>query len=235
MKGRLQAGADRGGCAARLLPCRHSERSAEGAGDGDYRRVGAGAARHLGRGFFVLYADFSGNLDSCIAICSMLAKNGKGYVQAGAGIVADSVPELEYQESLNKAQAVIRAIKQTRRFTKPPCICAVDRCIDDRDESTRNHEIDRITRRRRCDGRSGQCARRDPISCGVPVALEKGAVVVVAGTLQFGELPRKNRRSRINQRLHRRSFAGSASWSRFRGRQRREAFALGRGKSLPCT
>jgi anthranilate synthase component 1 len=64
----------------------------------------------------VLYADFSGNLDSCIAIRSMLAIGGKGYVQAGAGIVADSVPELEYQESINKAQAVIRAIERAREL-----------------------------------------------------------------------------------------------------------------------
>ncbi len=64
----------------------------------------------------VLYADFSGNLDSCIAIRSMLATGGKGYVQAGAGIVADSVPELEYQESINKAQAVIRAIERVREL-----------------------------------------------------------------------------------------------------------------------
>ena len=64
----------------------------------------------------VLYADFSGNLDSCIAIRSMLAIGGKGYVQAGAGIVADSVPELEYQESINKAQAVIRAIQRAREL-----------------------------------------------------------------------------------------------------------------------
>ena len=62
----------------------------------------------------VLYADFSGNLDSCIAIRSMLSISGKGYVQAGAGIVADSVPEFEYQESINKAQAVIRAIERAR-------------------------------------------------------------------------------------------------------------------------
>ena len=55
----------------------------------------------------VLYADFSGNLDSCIAIRSLLARNGKGSIQAGAGIVADSVPELEYKESMNKARAVI--------------------------------------------------------------------------------------------------------------------------------
>jgi len=64
----------------------------------------------------VLYADFSGNLDSCIAIRSMLSVGGKGSVQAGAGIVADSVPELEHQESLNKAQAVIRAIERAREM-----------------------------------------------------------------------------------------------------------------------
>jgi anthranilate synthase component 1 len=73
-------------------------------------------ARRGTYGGAVLYADFSGNLDSCIAIRSLLAKHGKGYVQAGAGIVADSVPELEHQESLNKAQAVIRAIKQAQEL-----------------------------------------------------------------------------------------------------------------------
>jgi anthranilate synthase component 1 len=62
----------------------------------------------------VLYADFSGNLDSCIAIRSMLLQNGTGYIQAGAGIVADSVPEKEYEESVNKAQAVLRAIERAR-------------------------------------------------------------------------------------------------------------------------
>jgi anthranilate synthase component 1 len=73
-------------------------------------------ARRGTYGGAVLYADFSGNLDSCIAIRSMLAIGGKGYVQAGAGIVADSVPELEYQESINKAQAVIRAIERAREI-----------------------------------------------------------------------------------------------------------------------
>ena len=73
-------------------------------------------ARRGAYGGAVLYADFSGNLDSCIAIRSMLALGGKGYVQAGAGIVADSVPELEHQESLNKAQAVIRAIERAREM-----------------------------------------------------------------------------------------------------------------------
>jgi anthranilate synthase component 1 len=64
----------------------------------------------------VLYADFSGNLDSCIAIRSMLAIGGKGYVQSGAGIVADSVPESEHQEAINKASAVIRAIERAREM-----------------------------------------------------------------------------------------------------------------------
>jgi anthranilate synthase component 1 len=73
-------------------------------------------ARRGTYGGAVLYADFSGNLDSCIAIRSMLSVGGKGYVQAGAGIVADSVPELEHRESINKAQAVIRAIERAREL-----------------------------------------------------------------------------------------------------------------------
>ncbi len=62
----------------------------------------------------ILYADFAGNLDSCIAIRTMLVKGRKAYVQAGAGIVADSVPESEYQECLNKAQALVRAVELAR-------------------------------------------------------------------------------------------------------------------------
>jgi len=46
----------------------------------------------------------------------MLAIGGKGYVQSGAGIVADSVPELEHRESINKASAVIRAIERAREM-----------------------------------------------------------------------------------------------------------------------
>jgi anthranilate synthase component 1 len=56
------------------------------------------------------YIDFTGNLDTCIAIRMAVKKNGKVTVQAGGGIVADSVPELEYEESGNKAKAVIQAI-----------------------------------------------------------------------------------------------------------------------------
>ena len=63
----------------------------------------------------VLYADFAGNLDSCIAIRTMLMKGKKSYVQAGAGIVADSVPESEYEESINKTKALVRAVELARR------------------------------------------------------------------------------------------------------------------------
>lgn len=64
----------------------------------------------------VLYADFSGNLDSCIAIRTLTVKDGHGHIQAGAGIVADSNPELEHQESINKSMAVIRAIERAREL-----------------------------------------------------------------------------------------------------------------------
>jgi anthranilate synthase component I len=62
----------------------------------------------------VLYADFAGNLDSCIAIRTMLMKGKRAFIQAGAGIVADSVPESEYQECLNKTQALVRAVELAR-------------------------------------------------------------------------------------------------------------------------
>jgi anthranilate synthase component 1 len=62
----------------------------------------------------ILYADFSGNLDSCIAIRTLLMQGKQGHVQAGAGIVADSNPEKEYEECVNKARAVLRAIERAR-------------------------------------------------------------------------------------------------------------------------
>ena len=64
----------------------------------------------------ILYADFAGNLDSCIAIRTMLVQGRRAYVQAGAGIVADSVPETEYQECLNKAKALLRAVGMARNY-----------------------------------------------------------------------------------------------------------------------
>ena len=57
------------------------------------------------------YLDFTGNLDTCIAIRLAYKKNGRVFVRSGAGIVADSVPEKEYQECLNKAKAVVNALK----------------------------------------------------------------------------------------------------------------------------
>ncbi|MBQ6540404.1 MAG: anthranilate synthase component I [Oscillospiraceae bacterium] len=57
------------------------------------------------------YIDFSGNMDTCIAIRIAYKKNGKVFVRSGAGIVADSVPEKEYEECLNKAKASLRALE----------------------------------------------------------------------------------------------------------------------------
>ncbi len=62
----------------------------------------------------VLYADFDGNLDSCIAIRTMLMQGKKAFLQAGAGIVADSDPAREFEECMNKAQAVLRAVEAAR-------------------------------------------------------------------------------------------------------------------------
>lgn len=63
----------------------------------------------------ILYLDFSGNLDSCIGLRTLVAKNGHVHVQAGGGVVADSVPEKEYQESVNKARAVLLAVEMAHR------------------------------------------------------------------------------------------------------------------------
>ncbi len=57
------------------------------------------------------YIDFSGNMDNCIAIRIAYKKNGKAFIRSGAGIVADSVPEKEYEECINKAQAVVSALR----------------------------------------------------------------------------------------------------------------------------
>ena len=74
--------------------------------EGDKRGVYGGA---------VGYIDFSGNMDTCIAIRLAFKKNGKVFVRSGAGIVADSVPEKEHQECLNKARAVISALERSSK------------------------------------------------------------------------------------------------------------------------
>jgi anthranilate synthase component 1 len=72
----------------------------------DARGVYAGA---------VLYVDYADNLDSCIAIRTVVVRGGVAHVQAGAGIVADSVPEREYEETVNKARAVLNAVEMAER------------------------------------------------------------------------------------------------------------------------
>jgi len=62
------------------------------------------------------YFGFSGNLDSCIAIRTVLLKGGKAYLQAGGGLVADSTPLGEYQESINKAKAGLKALAMAKQF-----------------------------------------------------------------------------------------------------------------------
>jgi anthranilate synthase component 1 len=62
------------------------------------------------------YFGFSGNLDSCIAIRTVLLKDGKAYLQAGGGLVADSTPLGEYQESINKAKAGLKALAMAKLF-----------------------------------------------------------------------------------------------------------------------
>jgi anthranilate synthase component 1 len=57
------------------------------------------------------YVDYSGNMDTCIALRTMVVQGNTAYVQAGAGIVADSVPAAEYQETLNKARGLLKAIE----------------------------------------------------------------------------------------------------------------------------
>jgi anthranilate synthase component 1 len=64
----------------------------------------------------VAYYSFNGNIDSCITIRTAVIKNDMVYIQSGAGIVADSVPEKEYEETVNKAKALMKAISLSELF-----------------------------------------------------------------------------------------------------------------------
>ena len=59
------------------------------------------------------YIDFAGNMDTCIGIRLAYKKNGKVFVRVGAGIVADSIPEMEYKECENKSKAIMNALKKS--------------------------------------------------------------------------------------------------------------------------
>ncbi|MCS7296397.1 MAG: chorismate-binding protein, partial [Dehalococcoidia bacterium] len=73
-----------------------------------------GERRYLYAGA-VGYMSFAGSLDTCIAIRTMVVKDGVAYLQAGGGIVYDSDPEAEYQESMAKLRALLRAIDRAER------------------------------------------------------------------------------------------------------------------------
>src|SRR5213078_4934386 len=65
------------------------------------------------------YFGFDGNVDSCIALRCAILKNGKAYFQAGAGIVADSDPQREYEETVNKARAMMKALSMANQIKTP--------------------------------------------------------------------------------------------------------------------
>jgi anthranilate synthase component I len=67
------------------------------------------------------YFGFSGNMDTCITIRTLVIRGGKAYIQAGGGVVADSVPGLEYQETVNKAKAMMRAVEMAERGLDQAC------------------------------------------------------------------------------------------------------------------
>ena len=67
------------------------------------------------RGGAVGYLDYRGNMDTCIALRTMVISDGIIHVQAGCGVVIDSDPNSEYEETVNKAQALIQAIRVTSR------------------------------------------------------------------------------------------------------------------------
>lgn len=71
------------------------------------------------RGFYagaLGYFSYDGNLDSCIMLRTALVKDGRVYIQAGAGVVADSVPSAEYQETINKASALLKSVDMASKF-----------------------------------------------------------------------------------------------------------------------
>ncbi len=69
------------------------------------------------------YFSFNGNLDCCIAIRTALIKDGRAYIQAGGGWVNDSIPENEYQETLNKAKAMLKAVALAESFVASEVVC----------------------------------------------------------------------------------------------------------------
>ncbi len=82
------------------------------------------------------YLDFSGNLDTCIAIRTMVVKEGVAYIQAGGGIVADSDPDAEFQETVNKAMALLRAAEMASRGSVVPSQETINGLLEGMDPSS---------------------------------------------------------------------------------------------------
>ena len=113
VEGRLAAGADRLDALVSCFPAgtvsgAPKVRAMEIIAELENRRRGVYAGA-------VGYLDFAGNLDFCITIRTVVIEKGRAYVQAGAGIVADSSPEAEYEETRDKARAVIQALELAQR------------------------------------------------------------------------------------------------------------------------
>ena len=98
------------GCARVVLPGGHGLGRAQGPRDADHPRSSSRSRRGLYAGA-VGYVDFAGNLDFCIAIRTIVMSKGKAYAQAGAGIVIDSNPTAEYEETRDKARALLKALE----------------------------------------------------------------------------------------------------------------------------
>lgn len=81
------------------------------------------------------YLDFSGNLDTCIAIRTMVVQDGTASIQAGGGIVADSDPDAEFQETVNKAMALLRAAEMASRGSVVPSQDAINGLLEGVDPS----------------------------------------------------------------------------------------------------
>ena len=109
VSGNLQAGPHGPRRPRRRFPRRDRLRRAQGAGHGDHRR--AGATRRGPYAGATGYYGVDGRLDTCITLRTAILKDGVAYFQAGGGVVADSVPALEYEESRNKARAMSRALE----------------------------------------------------------------------------------------------------------------------------
>ena len=65
------------------------------------------------------YIDFTGNMDTCIALRTARGQGRHAYVQAGGGVVYDSVPEAEYEETVNKSKALVQAAREAALFVSP--------------------------------------------------------------------------------------------------------------------